>query len=85
MLDEIGKMEMFSTGFVRGVRQAISDPSSTILTTIPIAKGKPIPLVEEIRSSPKFMVVNVRLTTFLWKMKINICLAFQFMIQFYYY
>ncbi|XP_050706708.1 cancer-related nucleoside-triphosphatase homolog isoform X3 [Eriocheir sinensis] len=59
VLDEIGKMEMFSTGFVRGVRQAIADPSSTLLATIPVAKGKPIALVEEIRSSPTFMVVNL--------------------------
>ncbi|XP_050709596.1 cancer-related nucleoside-triphosphatase homolog, partial [Eriocheir sinensis] len=59
VLNEIGKMEMLSAGFVRGVRQAIADPSSTLLASIPVAKGKPIALVEEIRSSPTFMVVNL--------------------------
>ncbi|KAG7168877.1 cancer-related nucleoside-triphosphatase homolog [Homarus americanus] len=59
VLDEIGKMEMFSQEFVRGVRQVISQPDMTLLLTIPIPKGKPIPLVEEIRSHPNNLVVNL--------------------------
>ncbi|MPC20643.1 Cancer-related nucleoside-triphosphatase [Portunus trituberculatus] len=59
VLDEVGKMEMFSEDFVKGVRQAISSPSSTILATIPIPKGKPIPLVEEIRRNHSFLVVHL--------------------------
>lgn len=59
VLDEVGKMEMLSDDFVKGVRQAISSPSSTILATIPIPKGKPIPLVEEIRRNHSFLVVHL--------------------------
>lgn len=59
VLDEIGKMEMFSQGFVRGVRHVMSQPNLTLLTTIPIPKGKPIPLVEEIRNHPDVLLVNL--------------------------
>lgn len=49
MVDEVGKMEMFCESFVREVRSLLENPTTTVLTTIPVAKGKPIPLVEEIR------------------------------------
>ncbi|CAB3979881.1 cancer-related nucleoside-triphosphatase [Paramuricea clavata] len=49
VIDEVGKMEMFSDSFVREVRDLLENPSTTVLTTIPVAKGKPIPFVEEIR------------------------------------
>lgn len=58
-MDEIGKMEMFSQGFVTGVQRILSQPDSTVLTTIPIPKGKPIPLVEQIRNSKNVFLVNV--------------------------
>ncbi|XP_071524354.1 cancer-related nucleoside-triphosphatase homolog isoform X2 [Panulirus ornatus] len=59
VLDEIGKMEMFSQGFVCGVRQIMSQPNSTLLITVPVPKGKPMPLVEEIRNHPDILLVNV--------------------------
>ena len=63
VLDEIGKMEMLSSEFVRGVRQAISSPTATILATIPItkAKGKPMPLLDQIRRNHNILVLHVRL------------------------
>ncbi|TNN58095.1 Cancer-related nucleoside-triphosphatase [Liparis tanakae] len=50
IIDEIGKMELFSQSFVRAVRQTLDSSSCTILGTIPIPKGKPLGLVEEVRS-----------------------------------
>lgn len=50
VIDEIGKMEMFSQSFIRAVRQAVDNKTLTIIATIPVPKGKPLPLVEEIRS-----------------------------------
>ncbi|XP_064092388.1 cancer-related nucleoside-triphosphatase-like isoform X1 [Macrobrachium nipponense] len=59
VLDEIGKMEMFSQKFVSGVRQVMGQSSSTVLTTIPIPKGRPIPLVEEIRNRKDILLINL--------------------------
>ncbi|TKS85321.1 Cancer-related nucleoside-triphosphatase [Collichthys lucidus] len=50
VIDEIGKMELFSQSFIRSVRQTLDSSSYTILGTIPIPKGKPLGLVEEVRS-----------------------------------
>lgn len=60
MIDEIGKMEMFSSRFVQTVRTLTAQVETTVLATIPIAKGRPIPLVEELRHSAdaKLMVVS---------------------------
>ncbi|XP_069950829.1 cancer-related nucleoside-triphosphatase isoform X2 [Cherax quadricarinatus] len=66
VLDEIGKMEMFSQGFVSGVHQAMLQPHVTLLTTIPVARGKPIPLVEEIRNCSDILLVNIYLE-FTWR------------------
>ncbi|XP_060071749.1 cancer-related nucleoside-triphosphatase-like [Ylistrum balloti] len=49
VIDEIGKMELFSQTFVRVVRDLLSSANTTVIATIPIAKGRPIPLVEEVR------------------------------------
>ncbi|XP_057705171.1 cancer-related nucleoside-triphosphatase isoform X2 [Corythoichthys intestinalis] len=48
VLDEIGKMELFSQSFIKVVRQTLDCSSCTILGTIPIPKGKPLGLVEEV-------------------------------------
>ncbi|KAG7999957.1 Cancer-related nucleoside-triphosphatase, partial [Nibea albiflora] len=45
VIDEIGKMELFSQSFIRSVRQTLDSSSCTILGTIPIPKGKPLGLV----------------------------------------
>lgn len=51
VVDEVGKMELCSSVFVQTVRSLISNRRITILATIPVPKGRPIPLVEELRSS----------------------------------
>ncbi|KAF6073545.1 nucleoside-triphosphatase, cancer-related [Phyllostomus discolor] len=50
VIDEVGKMELFSQPFIQAVRQTLSAPGTVVLGTIPVPKGKPLALVEEIRS-----------------------------------
>ncbi|XP_061693864.1 cancer-related nucleoside-triphosphatase isoform X2 [Syngnathoides biaculeatus] len=59
VLDEIGKMELFSQPFIRAVRQTLDCPSCTILGTIPIPKGKPLRLVEDVRTRSDIRVFTV--------------------------
>lgn len=61
VIDEIGKMELFSQAFIRAVRQALDSTDCTILGTIPLPKGKPLALVEEIRARKdvKVFLVNI--------------------------
>lgn len=65
VIDEIGKMELFSQPFVRSVRQTLDSSSCAILGTIPIPKGKPLGLVEEVRSrrDVKVFTVSTRTST----------------------
>ncbi|CAJ1067666.1 cancer-related nucleoside-triphosphatase isoform X1 [Xyrichtys novacula] len=59
IIDEIGKMELFSQSFIRAVRQTLGSSSCTILGTIPVPKGKPLGLVEEVRSRGDVRVFTV--------------------------
>nr|XP_047903187.1 cancer-related nucleoside-triphosphatase isoform X3 [Anser cygnoides] len=59
VIDEIGKMELFSQAFIRAVRETLTDPGTVVLGTIPVPKGKPLDLVEEIRSRKDVKVFNV--------------------------
>ncbi|XP_041865389.1 cancer-related nucleoside-triphosphatase [Melanotaenia boesemani] len=59
VIDEIGKMELFSQSFIRAVRQTLDSSSCTILGTIPIPKGKPLGVVEEVRSRRDVKVFTV--------------------------
>lgn len=59
VIDEVGKMELFSPSFIQSVRSILNDKRSTCLATIPIPKGRPIPFVEEIRNRPDSKVFNV--------------------------
>ncbi|XP_010620254.2 cancer-related nucleoside-triphosphatase isoform X3 [Fukomys damarensis] len=59
VIDEIGKMELFSQPFILAVRQTLSSPGTVVLGTIPVPKGKPLALVEEIRSRPDVKVFSV--------------------------
>lgn len=63
VIDEIGKMELFSQSFIRAVRQTLDSPSCTVLGTIPIPKGKPLGLVEEVRSRRDVKVFTVSTST----------------------
>ncbi|XP_061172522.1 cancer-related nucleoside-triphosphatase-like [Saccostrea echinata] len=59
IIDEIGKMELFSQTFVTMVRELLKNPSSFIIATIPIPKGRPIPFVEEIRNHNQTQLFTV--------------------------
>lgn len=59
VIDEIGKMELFSQAFIRAVRQTLDCSSFSILGTIPIPKGKPLGLVEEVRERADVKVFTV--------------------------
>ncbi|XP_068597459.1 cancer-related nucleoside-triphosphatase [Brachionichthys hirsutus] len=50
VMDEIGKMELFSQSFISSARQTLDGSARTVLGTIPAPKGKPLVLVEEVRS-----------------------------------
>uniref|UniRef100_A0A3P9JUD8 Nucleoside-triphosphatase, cancer-related n=1 Tax=Oryzias latipes TaxID=8090 RepID=A0A3P9JUD8_ORYLA len=58
VIDEIGKMELFSQSFVRAVSQTLDSPC-VILGTIPVPKGRPLGLVEEVRSRRDVKVFHV--------------------------
>lgn len=59
VIDEIGKMELFSQPFVRAVRQTLDAAPCTILGTVPVPKGKPLGLVEEVRGRRDVRVFTV--------------------------
>uniref|UniRef100_D3Z2W9 Nucleoside-triphosphatase, cancer-related n=1 Tax=Mus musculus TaxID=10090 RepID=D3Z2W9_MOUSE len=59
IIDEIGKMELFSQPFIQAVRQMLSTPGIIVVGTIPVPKGKPLALVEEIRKRRDVKVFNV--------------------------
>ncbi|XP_036403302.1 cancer-related nucleoside-triphosphatase [Megalops cyprinoides] len=59
VIDEIGKMELFSQAFIRAVRQTLDSSTCSILGTIPIPKGKPLGLVEEVRNRRDVKVFTV--------------------------
>lgn len=59
VIDEVGKMELFSQPFIQAVRQTLSTPGTIILGTIPVPKGKPLALVEEIRTRNDVKVLSV--------------------------
>ncbi|MEQ2219462.1 hypothetical protein XENOCAPTIV_018266 [Xenoophorus captivus] len=52
-------MELFSQSFIRALRQTLDSSSCTILGTIPVPKGKPLGLVEEVRSRRDVKVFTV--------------------------
>lgn len=59
VIDEIGKMELFSHSFIRSVRRVLNMESLTVIATIPVPKGRPLQLVEEIRSRKDALVYTV--------------------------
>ncbi|XP_057361709.1 cancer-related nucleoside-triphosphatase isoform X3 [Manis pentadactyla] len=59
VIDEIGKMELFSQPFIQAVHQTLATPGTVVLGTIPLPKGKPLAFVEEIRHRNDVKVFNV--------------------------
>lgn len=56
MIDEIGKMELFSRSFTQTVRDLLKHSKTTVFATIPI---KANPFVEEIRHRDDVIVYTV--------------------------
>ncbi|XP_029449727.1 cancer-related nucleoside-triphosphatase isoform X2 [Rhinatrema bivittatum] len=59
VIDEIGKMELFSQAFIQAVRRTLDGSGAVVLGTIPMPKGKPQDLVEEIRNRRDVKVFTV--------------------------
>uniref|UniRef100_A0AAZ3R1G1 Cancer-related nucleoside-triphosphatase n=1 Tax=Oncorhynchus tshawytscha TaxID=74940 RepID=A0AAZ3R1G1_ONCTS len=59
IIDEVGKMELFSQAFIRSVRQTLDSPVFSVLGTIPLPSGKPLGFVEEIRTRMDVTVFTV--------------------------
>lgn len=59
VIDEIGKMELLSEEFVHLVRTVYEQKHCTVLATIPVAKGRPIALLEELRKRQDCQVFEV--------------------------
>ncbi|KAK2491758.1 hypothetical protein MC885_021808 [Smutsia gigantea] len=59
VIDEIGKMELFSQPFIQAVHQTLATPGTVVLGTIPVPRGKPLALVEEIRQRDDVKVFSV--------------------------
>lgn len=49
VIDEVGKMELFSRTFVDSVRSIFRSPANVVMATIPIARQKSHWLLEELR------------------------------------
>ena len=59
VIDEIGKMELYSKDFVQSVQRMFRSPHSVVLATIPISKGKSHWLLEELRSRKDVQLFEV--------------------------
>uniref|UniRef100_A0A131XH92 AAA+ ATPase domain-containing protein n=1 Tax=Hyalomma excavatum TaxID=257692 RepID=A0A131XH92_9ACAR len=60
VIDEVGKMELFSKPFENQVAELISNESNCILTTVPVSTGTLcLPLVDQIKSHKCARVLNV--------------------------
>lgn len=59
IVDEVGKMELFSQSFVSSVRELFSSPQATVLATVPVAKQRPIPFVDELKKREDVTLIEV--------------------------
>ncbi|XP_059163718.1 cancer-related nucleoside-triphosphatase homolog [Physella acuta] len=59
IVDEVGKMELFSQRFVQAVQKLMSVPNAIMIATIPVARGKTIALVEELKKKPNSQLFEV--------------------------
>jgi len=59
VIDEIGKMELFSRDFIQSVQRTFQSPHSVVLATIPISKGKSHWILEELRNRKDIQIFEV--------------------------
>ncbi|KAF4527693.1 hypothetical protein B566_EDAN017584 [Ephemera danica] len=58
VVDEVGKMELFSSRFTPALESALQ--TCTLLATIPVQRARPIPAVERLRSRSDVLLVTVQ-------------------------
>ena len=61
VVDEIGKMELFSRSFEDAVRQLMSCSRVILLATIPAQRRIPVEFADEVRHSPTVRLFEVRM------------------------
>ena len=59
IVDEVGKMELFSQSFVSSVRELFSSLQATVLATVPVTKQRPIPFVDELKKREDVTLIEV--------------------------
>ncbi|XP_068751479.1 cancer-related nucleoside-triphosphatase homolog [Montipora capricornis] len=59
VVDEVGKMELFSQSFVNYVRELFSLSQATILATVPVTKQRPIAFVDELKRREDVTLIEV--------------------------
>ena len=63
IVDEVGKMELFSQSFVNSVRELLSSSQATVLATVPVTKQRPIPFVDELKKREDVQLIEVSIFT----------------------
>ena len=59
-------MELFSQSFIRAVRQVMDTKEITVMATIPVPKGRPLQLVEEVRARSDAKIFTVSSKNLEW-------------------
>ena len=60
LIDEVGKMELYSEAFLPRVEAVLNSPSATVLGTLPMPRyGHVVPAVEAVRNRPDVAVVKL--------------------------
>lgn len=59
VIDEIGKMELFSKAFQDAVHKIFNSLNCVIIATVPVSKGKPFPIVDELLSRKDTVLFTV--------------------------
>lgn len=59
VLDEIGKMELFSKPFSTAIKRVFDQKNLVVLATVPLAKGRGLAAVEEIKRRQDCSLIEV--------------------------
>ena len=67
IVDEVGKMELFSLSFVNSVCELLSSSQATVLANVPVTKQRPIPFVDELKKRKYVTLIEVSISHSLLK------------------
>ena len=62
IVDEVGKMELFSQKFVNSVGELLSSSQATVLATVPVTKQRPILFVDEMKKREDVTLIEVSIS-----------------------